>query len=156
MAFKSVPTQEEKVTIRQARVTDYDKVKSLLVDAGLTTDEFFTRVRFIRTLHDFGKYNLVAKKEGKLVGYISGFDDSGKSGEPKFYGYLGRWVVDPSYRHKGIGKELLERSIEEFRRSGYAVIFAGVKRDNLASKTALEKVGFGDDGYLLLIRDQET
>lgn len=140
----------EKFAVRRATANDYGSVQELLVNAGLTTKEFFTRQRFTDTIADFGKYNLVAQMDGKVVGYVYGYDDSGKSGKPKFYGWMGRLVVDPEYRYRGIGKCLTDTCLAEFKRAGYEVVFAGVKMDNLISKQLLERAGFKNDGYLLL------
>lgn len=153
MPFGQRLRKDEKLAqtmIRQAEVSDYERVRDLLVSAGLTTNDFFTRERFTDTLRDFGKYNLVAEKGDKVVGYVFGFDDSGKSGKAKFYGYMGRLVVDPDYRNQGIGKRLTEGRLAEFKKSGYEVIFAGVRRDNAASRRILKNFGFKDDDFSLV------
>lgn len=93
----------------------------------------------------FGKYYLAAEKDGEVIGFVSGFDDTGI-----FYGYMGRLVVDARYRRIGIGRELTKACLEEFRKSGVAVVFAGVKNGNIASLELLAKEGFLDDGYKLL------
>ncbi|MBI4162469.1 MAG: GNAT family N-acetyltransferase [Candidatus Aenigmarchaeota archaeon] len=139
-----------KIVIRQARVNDYEIVKELLVKSKQTTGKVFTRKRFANTLQDFGKYNLVAQKGKTVIGYVFGYDDSGKSGKPKFYGYMGRLVIDPKYRGMGIGKTLVDICLGKFKKSGYKIIFAGVKKDNLASKNLFEKHGFRDDDIILL------
>lgn len=139
-----------KIIIRKARKNDYERVKELLVRSGQTTEQIFTRKRFENTLEDFNKYNLVAQKDNRLIGYIFGFDDSGKSGKPKFYGYLGRLIVDPEYRYMGIGNTLVEGCLAEFKKSGYKIVFAGVHRLNVNSRSLFEKKGFRNDDLLLL------
>ncbi len=145
-----VSSNTDKIVIRQAQVSDYERVKELLVKSKQTTEKVFTRKRFANTLQDFGKYNLVVQKDKTVVGYVSGYDDSGKSGKPKFYGYMGRLVVDPEYRGVGIGKILVGSCLRKFKKSGYKIIFAGVKKDNMASKNLFEKHGFRDDNIILL------
>ncbi len=152
MPFKQLRHTEtnEKTTIRRASAGDYGRVIELLTNAKLTDDSFFTRDRFVDALIDFGKYNLVAERDGKVVGYIFGYDDSGRSGKPKFYGYMGRLVVDPEYRNLGIGRSLMENCLAEFKRSGYSVVYIGIKKGNIASLELSKKLGFSDDGYYLL------
>ncbi len=143
-------TDSGKFVIRKATAGDYGRVKELLVQSGQITPDVFTKKRYENTLEDFNKYSLVAQKDGKVVGYIFGFDDSGRSGKSKFYGYLGRLVVDSEYRNMGIGKALIEESMAEFKKVGYKTVFAGVHKLNTSSKRLFEKHGFRDDDLMLL------
>lgn len=140
----------DKVVIRKAKPGDYEKVKEMLVSSGQTTSKVFTKKRFDDTLKDFSKYNLVAQRGKAVVGYIFGFDDSGRSGKPKFYGYIGRLIVDPEHRNLGIGNALVERCLSEFKKFGYTNVFVGIHRLNIGSKSLFEKRGFRDDDLLLL------
>lgn len=135
-------------SIRPAQPGDYERVKGLLVDAKITDSEFFTRERFGASIKSWEKYNLVAEKDGTVIGYISGFDDTGI-----FYGYMGRLVVDPEFRKLGIGESLSSACLAQFKRSGIPVVYVGVHADNEPSKGLLRKIGFSDDGYKLLWKE---
>jgi ribosomal protein S18 acetylase RimI-like enzyme len=143
--FKETARGKDKneLVIARACATDYDQVKSLLVSELGTNPDSFTKEKFEAAILQFGKYYLVAKIGGKAVGFVSGFDDTGI-----FYGYMGRLVVDPEYRNQGIGTQLVEACLEEFRKAGVASVFAGVRRDNAASKELLSKAGFKGGDYI--------
>jgi ribosomal protein S18 acetylase RimI-like enzyme len=143
-------TVEGKVRIRRAVAEDYETVRDLLVHERMTDAAFFTKHKFVLAIKRFGKYNLVAEIDGKVVGYASGFDDTGI-----FYGYIGRLVVDQEYRRRGIGERLVSARLEEMKRAGIGVILAGVDSKNPQAKRLLRKAGFVDPGYHLLFKDLE-
>ena len=134
--------------IRQAQLSDYDKIKNLIVSEGLTTSDFFTRNRFERALQAFGRYYLVEERDGKVVGTISGFDDGGI-----FYGWMMRLAVDRNHRKRHIGEGLVKAGLEEFRKAGVPVVYAGAHRLNESSKNLLTKLGFAQEGFELVYRE---
>lgn len=91
---------------------------------------------------------MVEEREGKVVGFISGFDGGGI-----FYGYMGRLVVGERYRRHGIGEALTKTCLQKFRESGVPVVFAGAGFINEASQKLLKKIGFVDEGYRLVYFD---
>lgn len=134
--------------IRNARPEDYEAVANLLVSEGMTDEEFFTRERFVRGIKSFGRYYLVEERDGKVVGFISGFDDGGI-----FYGYMGRLVVHPDCRRRGVGNALTMECLRRFRKSGIPVVYTGAALRNKPSQNLLMKLGFVDEGYKLLYLD---
>ncbi len=143
--FKEAARGENKdeLVITKASTTDYERIKSLLVSELNTNPDTFTKGKFESAITQFGKYHLVARMDDKVVGFVSGFDDTGI-----FYGYMGRLVVDPEYRNQGVGARLMDACLEEFRKSGVSAVFAGVRRDNATSRELLGKAGFKDGDYL--------
>ena len=133
------------MSIRNANFGDFETVRSLLLKEGITTNDFFTRDRYTSAIDKWGKYYLVEEREGKVVGFISGFDDGGI-----FYGYMGRLVVDENYRRQGVGERLARACLQQFKESGIPIIFAGAGFDNKASQDLLRKIGFVDEGYKLM------
>lgn len=133
------------MAIRNARIKDFERVRSLLLNEGMTTPEFFTEERYRRGIEKFGRYYLVEERNGRVVGHISGFDDGGI-----FYGYMGRLVVDPAYRNKGIGKKLTRACLRQFKEAGVSMVYVSVAVKNAASEGLLRKLGFVDEGYKLL------
>lgn len=136
-----------KVQICKAKLDDYESIRELLVNENMTTVGFFTKSRFETALQKFGKYYLVARKDNKIVGCISGFDDTGI-----FYGYMCRLAIDPAYRRQGIAEILIKTNLMEFKRSGVGIVFVGVKNSNHASRELLKKCGFEEDGSFQTIQ----
>ncbi|MBI4170596.1 MAG: GNAT family N-acetyltransferase [Candidatus Aenigmarchaeota archaeon] len=131
--------------IRNARAEDFKRVRELLLSENMTTSEFFTEERFKRGLERFGRYHLVEERDGKVVGFISGFDDGGI-----FYGYMGRLVVDPGYRNQGIGESLTRACLKQFEEFGVPIVYAGIGLQNTASERLVQKLGCVDGGYKLI------
>ena len=134
--------------VRHAELRDYENVKQLLVRTGLTTAEFFTKERFEKSLKKFGRYYLVEEKDGKIIGFISGFDDG-----PIFYGWMMRLAVDSAHRRQGMGERLARACLEEFRKAGATIVYVGAAKDNVASKALMKKLGFIDEGFELFHRE---
>ena len=57
-------------------------------------------------------------------------------------GELGDIAVDPEYRGRGIGRTLLDRSIEEARSRGARSLYLEVRESNDAAHALYEKAGF--------------
>lgn len=134
------------IEISTAKPDDFKGVKDLVVEALHTDPKIFTRARYETAIRNYGKYYLTAKDGGRVVGFISGFDDG------VFYGYTGRLVVAEDYRRRGIGESLLIACIEEFKKAGITAVIAGVNEKNLASRALLKKAGFGEGGYLQVMK----
>jgi ribosomal protein S18 acetylase RimI-like enzyme len=134
------------VAIVRAKIDDYERIKELVVGELHVRPEIFTKENFTAAIESFGKYYLVARKDDRIVGFISGFDDTGI-----FYGYMGRLVVDQKHRNQGVGTMLAEACLAEFRTSGVASVIAGVGKDNVLSLNLLRKSGFKGSEYLQLM-----
>ena len=76
--------------------------------------------------------------EEKLMGYMMGFVSQ------KMHGLLFVWQigVSPDAQGKGIGKALLQRTIEYARFSNCKGVIATVETDNIASQKLFEKLNF--------------
>lgn len=79
--------------------------------------------------------SMVAKSENTIVGYalISKYNT---------IWLLYSFAIDPSFRGNGIGKELLDRAIKEFKRSKNTVIYLTVRDSNHVAKHLYKSIGF--------------
>jgi ribosomal-protein-alanine N-acetyltransferase len=55
---------------------------------------------------------------------------------------LGDLAVDPDHRGRGIGRQLLERSVEVARRRGVRTLYLEVRESNTAARALYETHGF--------------
>jgi ribosomal protein S18 acetylase RimI-like enzyme len=73
-------------------------------------------------------------------------------------GWINRLAVDPDYRRRGYGSQLVDAAVRLLREKGIRVVAALVTSDNEASLGLLSKAGFTDAGdaiHYLTIREVE-
>lgn len=133
------------MSIRHARKSDYKSVKDLLTKEEMIYPRQYTLQRFSKAITVNNKYSFVEERDGKVVGFITGFDDGGA-----FFGYMGRLVVDPKYRGRGIAKGLIKKSLSEFKSQGVQTVFVGIHKTNKASKSLVKKLNAKDGGYKMM------
>ncbi len=59
---------------------------------------------------------------------------------------LGDLAVAPEYRRRGIGRRLLERTVEEARRRGIRTLYLEVRESNAAARRMYDRAGFHEIG----------
>ena len=135
----------EEFVIGKLSVTDISEVISL----GLQTEEFqtgtdsaqFTSKETLEGwINDDNGVTLAAKVADELVGYVLGYYLQGPND-----GYLNFLIVKQEYRGLGVGSNLLEKAIDEFKNKYGGRcdhIFSLVKPDNEATLRLFEKYGF--------------
>lgn len=133
------------MAIRHAKKSDFKPVKEMLQREGMIPPRKFTKKRFENAITLNNRYSFVEERNGKIIGFITGFDDGGA-----FFGYIGRLVVNPKYRRLGIAKNLIQHCISELRKNNIQIVFVGIHKDNLASETLFKKFGIRDGGYRLM------
>ncbi len=93
----------------------------------------------------------VAEEDSMIVGFIQGVIIEHKEGEDKIYdlfhnpskeGWIGLLFVLPEYRHRGIGKELMQKMKDCFRSKGCTSVKLLVLSDNTDAIRIYEKNGF--------------
>ena len=111
--IRKADTSDEE-SIRQIHLEAFDDDESELV-ANLACD-------LLKERTSSGIVNLVAEEGMVLVGHIA-FSPVLSKAEGSLAGYLlGPLAVKPSYQRKGIGKELIERGLEELSPFNVGVI----------------------------------
>jgi ribosomal protein S18 acetylase RimI-like enzyme len=87
----------------------------------------------------------VAEDEGKVVGYV--FAEIKRLERPELYavketGFVDSLIVSEQFRGKGIGTELLQKTLEWFKSRGVMVCTIGVMKENVGAVSLYEKLGF--------------
>ena len=82
---------------------------------------------------------MVAESEGNIAGFAVFYLTPPESELPDI-------VVDSSYRGKGLGKELLQTSIEELKRREVDTIFLEVRVSNTPARNLYTGLGFEEIG----------
>ena len=118
------------VNIRQEIKSDYKKVYDLVKDAfclanGLIKGDECERLNELKNSSNFiPELSFVAEEEGCLVAYniLTKFNNCSINKNIKAL-LLGPVCVKLEYRNKGIGKEIINKSLETARSLGYEVVF---------------------------------
>lgn len=79
--------------------------------------------------------NLIAKKDGVAVGYVSFLNVLQES-------ELLKIVVDNNFRGFGIGRDLIKHAMDILKANGIEKIFLEVKMDNSIAKQLYKAIGF--------------
>lgn len=81
------------------------------------------------------EYSFLALFDKKVIGTILAGHDYRR-------GYIYHFVVDENYRNQGIGKILLEKSLEQLKDKGINKCHIAVYKNNHQAKNIWQKVGF--------------
>ncbi len=136
---------QSKITIRRAKVGDFEPVAELLRDAGLMYpagppefDTYFDGTYFGDILaNPQNRSCFVAENKFEVVGVVLA-DHHGSH----HVATLDRIAVRVDRRKQGIGHSLNMRAIEQCTRWGASTIHAYVRPENAASRAMLQKEGF--------------
>jgi L-amino acid N-acyltransferase YncA len=85
---------------------------------------------------------LLAEREGKTVGYITGHSEVDPRRVLSRRGMVEDWFVMKSERGRGTGKLLMDTLIESFRRDGCEVVESGTWAFNEHARRAHASAGF--------------
>jgi ribosomal protein S18 acetylase RimI-like enzyme len=100
-------------TIREMTIDDYDDVFSLWTSSeGVGLSDADSRERITEFLDQNIGLSFVAISDNRIIGTVLCGHDGRR-------GYINHLVVDKSFRRKGIGKALAERSIQALHDAGF-------------------------------------
>lgn len=86
----------------------------------------------------FGCNSFVVEYQGEIVGYSMGVIPNGQSEE----GWIMSAGIIPQHQGKGLGKKILNLTIDSLKENGVVRVLLTVSPENLPAKTAYEKRGF--------------
>lgn len=145
------------VTIRKATTKDYEQLRSMSTDFLFEEynrfDKDINREYPRACLPKRLKKNLKSKKvilfialdKGKAVGFIGGeIEKAYTFWRFKEAGYLFQLYVIPSYRRRGVGKELTKTILNWFKKRKIKWIKLHVYANNPRAHSLYKKLGFKD------------
>ena len=110
-----------KIKLRKFKLSDLNRI--LEIEQSSFSIDAYPKERFERPaklhLQDF----IVAENQGKILGYIIAYNSSGN-------GDLDSIAIDPKYRKLGIGSQLVNYTIERFKKMGLKKVFLEVRTTN--------------------------
>ncbi len=89
---------------------------------------------------------LVAKVDGKIVGFVAGDANWFSRREKKKVGAIHEIVVDPEYQGMGIGTRLMEEILKYFKSKGLDTAELWVGDENYRAINFYKKFGFQEKG----------
>jgi len=136
------------VVIRPSNKKDIDALRAIArvshVDSRYYADPNFARSRcddlyalwIEKSCHDYADIVLVAECDGKPVGYITGDANEDRVGQ------IGLFAVDAAARGRGIGRRLVQESIEWFREQHCDRVDVVTQGCNTRAQQTYQKAGF--------------
>ncbi len=104
-----------------------------------------------RHLEDTQGIGFVAVSDGKVVGFVIG-EVKGEGFGLHQSGWIEVVGVDPQAMGAGIGKAMMDKLIETFRRKKIANVYTAVRWDAVDMVSFFKSVGFGRSDFINLIR----
>ena len=125
------------VSIEPMTIDDYDEAVTLWDRCdGVGLSEGDDRQSLGRYLDRNHRLSQVARTDvGKLVGAVMAGHDGRR-------GFLHHLAVDPDWRGRGIGRQLVHRCVEGLRRDGIGRCHLMLFRDNEPARRFWEKLGW--------------
>jgi ribosomal protein S18 acetylase RimI-like enzyme len=130
--------ESEQIKIRTLTVNDYEAMVGLWKRAGLP---FKPRGRdskgmIERQMKAFPEFFIGAFHEDRLVGVVIGSYDG------RMKGWINRLAVDPAYRRRGIGKQLIGHVEKALEKCGATIFCALIETPNEESVRLFQKMGY--------------
>ena len=130
------------VVIQQTVPGDFGAIERILAEAELS-GPWFTPAALAKGIdHNDGLY-FVAESDGEVVGTIFASHDGW------YHGYIYKLAVLAKCRRMGIGRQLVERVMEELSKLGVDWCCCGIEVGNQSSLALFESLGFdvGNDHH---------
>ena len=122
------------IKLREFSLSDLEKVIKI-EKASFLNRKAFSEDYFRKLYQKFPEEFIVAKDEGKILGYAVG-------GVQKDCGKIISISVHPAWRKKGVGKKLANFYIEHFKKKNLKKISLRVRKNNLAAISFYKNLGF--------------
>lgn len=137
-----LPVNEQSVFIRKAALNDAEAVARLHKGEGWCYDDAIIISDYWDDSFDKESI-LVAEVDGKIVGTL----EISKAYKARFgfFAVVRRFVVEPGYRGRGVGRQLISFALEEAKRMGCNAIELSVDPENIRPHSFYETLGFHDD-----------
>ena len=138
-------------TIRRLTIDDYDAVIALWQRAGLPTVRPTgrdSRSEFEKQLQH-GQIVIGLEEAGRLIGVVVATNDTRK-------GWINRLAIDPEYRRRGYGEELVHAAEAALSELGLKIMAALIEDYNKASLGLFNKLGYGPHPEVHYVSKRES
>ncbi len=133
------------ISIREMTIEDYDAAYALWQACeGIGLSSADSREGIARLLERNPGLSSLAEEAGRLAGAVLGSTDGRR-------GYLHHLAVDVHFRRRGIGRALVERSLDCLRREGIQKCHIFVYHANLSGIKFWEEIGYQARKDLILM-----
>jgi len=131
------------ITVEDASRHDLDKMYA--IETECFRREAFTKKQIAQLLTDYNSISLLAKRNGKAVGFIIGMINVEKNAPA---GHILTLDVLPGQRRRGIGRRLLHELESIFHQKNIGISYLEVREDNVAALRLYERMGYERIGKL--------
>jgi ribosomal protein S18 acetylase RimI-like enzyme len=146
--------------IRRAKQSEINMLLNMTVNVISESSMDFVQTNYQSGLDSFvpfihsGAYYLIALDQHSIAGWALLGPDFNPIHTKKTGTILSLYVF-PSYRKKGVGKQLMEHALEELKKQGFQKVQLNVYLGNPA-KNLYEKMGFRDISSIMEISFNES
>jgi len=146
---KSILGRSGDYTIRYAEGSDIASVMNVNAE---TLPEHYSEYFYYEILNEFPETFIVAELGGQVVSYIMCRVEYGLSVIRRFglarKGHIISIATMPAHRGKGVGTALIQRAMEEMKKSGCKEVFLEVRVTNDEAVRLYRKLGFEVTGTM--------
>jgi ribosomal-protein-alanine N-acetyltransferase len=107
--------------------------------------EAFTKQQIAHILSDYNSISLVAKENGRIIGFIMGTMNIERKA---LIGHIVTIDVSTQHRRKGIALRLLQEIEKIFKEKSVKTCYLEVREDNIQAVNLYEKTGYKKIGRL--------
>jgi ribosomal protein S18 acetylase RimI-like enzyme len=137
--------------LRRLTIDDYDAVIALWQRSGLQTVKLTgrdSRSEFEKQLQH-GQIVIGLEDGDKLIGVVVATNDTRK-------GWINRIAIDPEYRRRGYGEELVHAAEAALSELGLKIMAALIEDYNKASLALFNKLGYGPHPEVHYVSKRES
>lgn len=138
--------------IRTLTLNDYRSIIELWKRAGLPSKPRGrdSKQQMKQQMKTFPEFFIGAFHFGKLIGVVIGSYDG------RMKGWINRLAVDPKYRRKRVGQQLIDAVEEALEKHGAAILCALIEVSNEESLGLFQKMGYVADQKILYITKRKS
>jgi ribosomal-protein-alanine acetyltransferase len=125
------------VAVEDASLQNLDRLYE--IEKECFEREAFTKQQIANLLTDYNSLGLVAKVDGKIVGFVIGMVYIERR---SLTGHILTIDVSPTYHRKGIAQNLLQEIEKIFKGKGVRACQLEVREDNIAALSLYRKLGY--------------
>jgi RimJ/RimL family protein N-acetyltransferase len=137
--------------LRRLTINDHAAILALWQRAGLHSirpEGRDSRSEFERQFAG-GQIAIGLEEDGQLIGVVIATHDTRK-------GWINRLAIDPDYRRRGYGAQLVHAAEDALHEVGLHLIAAFIEEGNSASLTLFEKLGYAAHPKIVYVSKRDS